>query len=411
MSDARTGRAFQRTRKRADGETYTEATWTIGYDLDRSANGKRRQKIESGFKSEADARARLAAVLTDQRRGTYTEPARTTLGDWLQEWITTRAALKQSRPATQTRYAGIVDQIRASELATVPLQKIRESHLERYYATVTPGSAPLHHTVIRGALRKAWKEKLIPANPAVDMDHPPRPNKRRDHTRGVPCWSITDVRTFLQALDDSQITDPQSRAFFRLLLDAGCRKGEACALQWADVDLDAPHIRIERTLLKGGQTPVYGPPKNGQGRVVTITRDTADALRAHKREQATLKMQNRDTYKDHGLVFAKDWGMARSRRDNLGEPIQFNTLGERVFDPLTAAAHVPRITIHQIRHTVATLLLLAGEPPSVVADRLGHANVQTTLQVYSHVLSDASQKAARTMAAILGPSHARASQE
>jgi integrase len=85
---------------------------------------------------------------------------------------------------------------------------------------------------------------------------------------------------------------------------------------------------------------------------------------------------NRTTYHDFGLVFAKDWGELRRRGEFLGQPLQANNLGERSFDRLIKAANVRRIKFHGLRHTCATLLLQAGEPVHVVAQRLGHSDVR-----------------------------------
>ncbi len=88
--------------------------------------------------------------------------------------------------------------------------------------------------------------------------------------------------------------------------------------------------------------------------------ETVALLKAHKQEQATLRMANRTTYHEHGLVFAKEFGELRSRKDLLGQPLQSNNLGERSFDRLSKAADVRQIKFHGLRHTCATLLLAPG---------------------------------------------------
>jgi integrase len=129
------------------------------------------------------------------------------------------------------------------------------------------------------------------------------------------------------------------------------RKGELCGLRWTDVDFDAGKVWVVQQLTKPGPAPTFGPPKGGVSRKVTVSAQTMDLLRAHKREQATLKMANRTTYHDLGLTFAKEYADLTNRRELLGCPLQSNNLAERQFKRLIKAAkvkphHVPRHATH-----------------------------------------------------------------
>jgi integrase len=112
-------------------------------------------------------------------------------------------------------------------------------------------------------------------------------------------------------------------------------------------------------------------------------------------------MANRRTYRNLGLVFAKEYGDLTNRADLIGLPLQANNLGERQFARLITAAKVKKITFHGMRHTCATLLLQAGEPVHVVSKRLGHARVEITLNTYAHALPDMQRQAATTMGVLL----------
>jgi integrase len=132
-----------------------------------------------------------------------------------------------------------------------------------------------------------------------------------------------------------------------------------------------------------------------------LNAETIALLKAHKQHQAEFKMANRTTYHDFGLVFAKEYGELRTRKDLLGQPLQANNLGERSLDRLRKGADVRRIKFHGLRHACATLLLRAGEPVHVVAQRLGHSDVSITLNTYAHVLPDVQQGAADRLGAVL----------
>lgn len=112
-------------------------------------------------------------------------------------------------------------------------------------------------------------------------------------------------------------------------------------------------------------------------------------------------MRNRTAYHDFGLVFAKEREDVRTRSETLGQPLQLNNLGQRQYAKLIAEAGVRRIKFHGLRHTCATLLLQAGQPVHVVAQRLGHSKVEMTLNIYAHVLPDMQQDAAAKLGSLL----------
>ena len=107
--------------------------------------------------------------------------------------------------------------------------------------------------------------------------------------------------------------------------------------------------------------------------------ETVELLRAHRKHRRELMMSNRTTYRDLGLVFAKEWADLHRGGDTLGHPLQINNFGQREYAKLIKAANVRPIKFHGLRHTCATLLLQAGQPVHVVSERLGHSKVSMTM--------------------------------
>jgi integrase len=150
-----------------------------------------------------------------------------------------------------------------------------------------------------------------------------------------------------------------------------------------------------------GREPVFVPTKGKRARSIDLASGTMELLRAHRQHQAAIKLRNRQVFRDHGLVFCKDWSDVGRKYQTLGDPLSVNNLGQREFARLIAAAKVKPITLHGLRHTSATLLLSAGVPPNVVQQRLGHKRIEMTLGIYAHALPGMQREAARRLGALL----------
>ncbi|MGY1665789.1 site-specific integrase [Geodermatophilus sp. SYSU D00696] len=185
----------------------------------------------------------------------------------------------------------------------------------------------------------------------------------------------------------------------RLLAATWVRRGEALALRWRDVDLEAGCLQVRRSVgvvkaMGDGQQLVEGPTKTGQARVVDIDDDTVAALRAYRATRAPLAPEPvRDAALVLGTLDGAHRHPERYSRRFVEQVVQARRgLGED---------RLPEIRLHDLRHTHATLLLAVGEPVKVVSERLGHANVTITLTVYQHVHPGMGREAAERFAALL----------
>ena len=189
------------------------------------------------------------------------------------------------------------------------------------------------------------------------------------------------------------------------------RKSELGGLKWTDIDLPRGTVSLQRQIVRLSKraraalattdTWVFRPLKGKKPHALQITAATIALLRRHKAHQAELKLQSGGSYHDHGLVFAKEWGDGRRKRETLGDPLGLNNIGQREFARLIKAADVRTIKFHGMRHTNATLMLQEGTNPKVVQQRLGHKKITTTLDIYAHVLPAMDQEAADTLGGLL----------
>jgi integrase len=341
-------------------------------DVGRADDGKRIQKWGSGFERRKEAEAGLTEALENLRTGSYVEPAKLTVAQFLRdEWL---PAMRGSlRPSTFDSYGMIVRTRIAPEVGSVALQRLTPSTLNAMYANLSerlsPRSVRYTHAVMRHALADAVKWDRLVRNVA-DSAEPP--SAKAAKPRKMPTWSKDQLRTFLDHVREDRLF-----AAWRVLATTGMRRGELMALRWPDLDLDAGRVAIPDS-------------KTGTGRSVVLDSETVAALRAHRKAQAREKLALGPAYEDHGLVFCREDGV----------PIWAQSIS-RMFKRHASEAGLPSIRLHDVRHTAATLALQAGIHPKVVSERLGHATIAVTLDTYSHVVPGLQEDAAATLAALL----------
>ena len=210
------------------------------------------------------------------------------------------------------------------------------------------------------------------------------------------CWPETVSASYLGR--------ERQDAFLRLLEDqvrhlvTGMRPEEYLALHWKDIDLRQGSATVQRTLCwrreKGGGW-YFGEPKTSQSRrTVPLPASIVRELGHHKTCQAEARLKKGAKYQSLDLVFATD----------SGGPLHSENLATRNFRAIRDRAKLPSsITPYSLRHTCATLLLLAGENPKVVSERLGHSSIVMTLDTYSHALPSMQQAATEKLEKMLFP--------
>ncbi|MGE7876284.1 site-specific integrase [Peribacillus muralis] len=197
-------------------------------------------------------------------------------------------------------------------------------------------------------------------------------------------WVAADVNKFLTSSQDDKFY-----IVFNLALTTGMRQSEILGLRWKDIDLEKGILRVNQTLERTVTTKVGGKTLSAT-RTITLLSDTKKALKKHRQTILNEKIRNADKYQDNDFVVCTRFGTPVSHR-NIG----------RSFVRLVEKANVPSIRFHDMRHTHATLLLLAEVNPKIVAERLGHSRVGVTLDTYSHVLPTMQQGVADKLEQVL----------
>ena len=265
--------------------------------------------------------------------------------------------------------------------------RLSAQHMQAFYAAMlenglAPATVKYLHVVLHAALDQAVRLNIIPRN-VTDLVTPPRPSRRE-----MQILTPEQAQTFLAAVCGRRL-----EALYVLALTTGMRQGELLALRWRDVDLDAARLHVSNTL-HFGTKGVWrlGSPKTAQSRRrVDLAPMAVEALRAHRTRQLEERLLVGPDWHDHDFVFPR----------GDGEPLRGMQVTHRDFQPLLERAGLPCIRFHDLRHTAATLLLLANVPAKVVSELLGHSNVGITLNLYSHVLPSMQRDAANAMQRML----------
>jgi integrase len=372
----------------------SNGTWWFVVDLAPGPDGRRRQAKRRGFKTKAEAQAALDELRVAGRQGAYVPPPRQRLGDYLtDEWLPAiKVTIEDSTWASYERYLRLHV---IPHLGGVRLEAVDAGMLNRLYADLLdhgrldgkPGglsrqSVRYVHTVLGRALGDAVRWVRLVRNPAQAAT-PPRAAQTKTKAPEMRTWDADTLARFLDAERGTRY-----HVAFLFLATTGCRRGEALGLRWSDVDLDAGRASLRHTI-GAIDHRIYekSTPKSHRARVIDLDADTVAALRSWRTRQAEERLLLGPSYDDRGLVFCHPDGRPY-------HPDRFS----REFDRRVARHGVPRIRLHDLRHTWATLALQAGVDVKIVSQRLGHASATITWDIYQHVTpamqSDAAERVA-----------------
>jgi integrase len=221
---------------------------------------------------------------------------------------------------------------------------------------------------------------MLGRNPVATIRRP------RVEAKPMTSWSVADARSFLAATSKDRLA-----VGWALLLTRGIRRGELCGLRWDAVDLEGGTIKILSTRVVVDGKAITSAPKTSAGkRSVPLDPSLLKLLKSHQTKQGAEKLSAGEGYSDGGYVLA----------DELGVPYHPDTISDW-FETAVNAAKLPRIRLHDTRHTAASLMLASGVPTKVVSELLGHSSPTITLSIYAHVIPGMAEDAGAALSASL----------
>lgn len=336
--------------------------------------GHRRVRVYG--KTRAEAHAKLHTIVDRTLKGIPEADRSWSVGDWLDHWVETTVKLR-NRERTVELYEGLIRRYLKPNIGSRRLKELSVSDLQatiNYLASRGVGPRTIQQTrmVLSSSLNRALRDELIHRNVARLVDLPKYTPKE------IQPWTLADAQTFLRAA-----TGHQWELGFQLLLTYGMRRGEVLGLRWQDIDLSEGVIQIRQQIQRVKGELVAGPVKTDAGRRSLPLLPHICALLEALQEQDSLGARS-------DLVLTSTTGTPVDPKNFV-----------RSFHLISDKAQLRRITVHQTRHTAATLLKSFGVQSRDVQLILGHANISTTEQLYQHGYIDEHREALQRVATAL----------
>ena len=233
------------------------------------------------------------------------------------------------------------------------------------------------HAVLHQALENAVKWNVVSRNVAKLVSLP------RVERYEAQTLTIAQVKRLLEVARGSRI-----EVMLLVAVNTGMRRGELSVLRWDDIDFENGLIFVRRTVnYVGGYGFVETEPKTKSSRrKIAVSEKLLEALKVHRERQGLMRLRASEKWHEQGLVFCNRHGK-----------FLFPEVVLKQFHALLARAELPEMRFHDLRHTMATLLLESDVHPKKVQERLGHSSIAITIDTYSHVLPSMHQDVARKL--------------
>lgn len=364
------GSIYQRT---SDGR------WVGSVHLGWDETGRKRKVVYG--KTRADVAQKIAKIINDHRKGLPVQTADKTLTAFLDDWL--QDSVKPSvRPRTYDSYRSIVNHHLKPSLGKVKMTKLTQQQImammrSKRDAGSSERTIGYIRAVLRMALNEAMRLDLVHRNVAALVKPP------------------TIVQYDARALDTGEalrllatVKGDRLEALYGVAISLGLRQSEAFGLRWRDIDLDKGLLSVRHQLRVVTGVPTFVEPKSRRSRrTLTVPAPLLAMLKRHRTRQKEERLMAGPRWHDHELVFTTP----------IGTPLDGSNVRKQLAANLKTA-DLPAIRFHDLRHSAASLLAARGVSQRTVMEILGHTQMATTSNVYTHITSDSMKEATDRMA-------------
>lgn len=355
------------------------STWSYQFYIG-IVDGKKKYKNKGGFKTKGEASKALNEALYEFENMGFVEPSNTPFSlvaeKWLEEYVKPLRKI-----TTYNRYKELLKKYILPSIGALNICDIRIQHIEYILMAknieISSSTLQSIYTLINTIMNRALKLRLIKENPCKYIERP----KREKFTPDI--LTPSEISTIVNKLDLSNEYDYMFYIALRLTLELGLRRGELAGLEWNNLKLSENSLVIKNNMIYSNGHVYLTTPKTIESiRELYISDDLIALLKDLHKRQNKNKLQYGQFYKN---IEFNDLQYSLIMRWDDGSYIHPMYYTKKLTKVIKACNIDKRVRFHDLRHTNATLLLQQGVNSKVVQERLGHKDIATTLNIYSHV--------------------------
>ncbi|TPR38588.1 tyrosine-type recombinase/integrase [Apilactobacillus micheneri] len=351
-----------------------------------SQTGKPKHLSRSGFKNKKEATLEASRLELEVAQGGIKQENNIKFSEVYEQWY--QAYINTVRESTYARTDGmfknhIIPAFGNKRIRTIKINEVQRA-INKWFK-IAPNNFKKWFNYTSNVFDYAIKEQYIKDNPCKLVNIPKKQVEYGDKPANF--WDKKQLLNFFECIDPSK--ELEKYTLFRVLAFAGLRRGECLALTWDDINMSEQTIRINKTLTQGvkGKQIVQAPKTRKGRRTLKMDSKTMNYLKEWRlRQKKVFFMLGFNTFKKSQLVFA-------SRTNNhkcLNTPAKW-------LKKIIKANNLKPITVHGFRHTHASALFSAGASIKEVQERLGHEDIQTTMDIYTHVTNQQNKEAVKKL--------------
>lgn len=353
----------------------------VNMDYGKDESGKRNKSTKT-FKTLPEARKALKEFEADKTKGTLITPKKTTLDEWLSCWM--NDIVKPNREQTTAYgYQQIIDNHISPELGKIPVQELKPIQIQQYYAKMQnekglkASTVRKHHDLLNEVLKLAVKQDLILRNPVDRVEAPKVKAKETKY------YTPEQLIKLLALVEGNRL-----EIVVKLGAYTGLRRSEICGLKWADIDFERRVMTISAARTMAGSKIIdKGTKSDSSTRKLKIVDELFEALKKEKAKQDDNRAFFKTNYIESEFVVV---------REN-GKPYRPNYLSE-MFTKLIEQNDLPKIVLHGLRHTFASLANCSDATLYDISKALGHSTPSITAKIYTHTFQQANEETMKKVA-------------
>ena len=357
--------------------------WQITIELPKDPiTGKRNRKYRTVEGNKKEAERAMHEFITELEKGYYVANSNISITEWVNTWLEVYIIPNVS-PTTLSRYQGMIKRYINPVIGHIPVQQLTTLAVQSWVngLKISPSSgkemsaATIKHAyhVLKGAMDKAVLAGIIYRSPCTGIMLPKGQKKQA---------VIYDEKQIRQLLDAAAGTEMELVIDMELCL--GVRRGELLGLEWGDIDWEHNQVKIIRNrVVVDGKSVVKEPKTATSVRTLDVPLPLMQKLRKHKMQCMSNKLRLGKAYTATNYIIVHP----------DGKPIYPEYLSQ-MLTKLQERAGLPKCRFHDLRHLCASIMLLQGINVKVAQERLGHKDIATTMNIYSHVLPSSAKEAA-----------------